>query len=73
MDARPFTHVLANRQLLPFEKTVGPFAYLANGALEEAGARLGAQVVIGEFEDPWQRGHHDGAAVADALSALLPS
>lgn len=71
-EARPFTHVLANRQLLPFEKTVGPFAYLGNGALADIGARLGAEVVIGEFEDPWQRGQHDGRAVADALSSLLP-
>ncbi|WP_411033605.1 gluconeogenesis factor YvcK family protein [Shinella sp. BYT-45] len=72
-DARPFTHVLANRQLLPFEKTVGAFAYLGNGALQEVCARLGAEAVIGEFEDPWQRGHHDGLAVADVLSSLAPS
>ena len=72
-EARPFTHVLANRQLLPFEKTVGAFAYLGNGALEEACAKIGAEAVIGEFEDPWQRGHHDGTAVADLLSSLLPS
>ncbi len=71
-DVRPFTHVLANRQLLPFEKTVGPFAYLGNGALEDVGARLGAEVLIGEFEDPWQRGQHDGRTVADVLSSLLP-
>jgi uncharacterized cofD-like protein len=70
-DVRPFTHVLANRQLLPFEKTVGAFAYLGNGALEEASAHLGAEALIGEFEDPWQRGNHDGRAVADALSLLL--
>lgn len=70
-DVRPFTHVLANRQLLPFEKTVGAFAYLGNGALEEASAYLGAEALIGEFEDPWQRGNHDGRAVADALSLLL--
>jgi uncharacterized cofD-like protein len=72
-DVRPFTHVLANHQLLPFEKTVGAFAYLGNGALEEVCARISAEVVIGEFEDPWQRGHHDGRAVADVLSSLLPS
>ncbi|WP_337181963.1 gluconeogenesis factor YvcK family protein [Shinella sp.] len=71
-EARPFTHILANRQLLPFEKTVGAFAYLGNGALEEACMRLGAEAVIGEFEDPWQRGHHDGRAVAEVVSALLP-
>jgi uncharacterized cofD-like protein len=71
-DVRPFTHVLANRQILPFEKTAGSFAYLGTGALEAAGARLGAEVVIGEFEDPWQRGHHDGRVLAEALSALLP-
>jgi uncharacterized cofD-like protein len=70
-DVRPFTHVLANRQLLPFEKTVGAFAYLGNGALEAASAHLGAEALIGEFEDPWQRGNHDGRAVADALSLLL--
>jgi uncharacterized cofD-like protein len=70
-DVRPFTHVLANRQLLPFEKTVGAFAYLGNGALEEASAHLGTEALIGEFEDPWQRGNHDGRAVADALSLLL--
>lgn len=72
-DVRPFTHVLANRQLLPFEKTVGPFAYLSEGALEETCARLGADAVIGEFEDAWQRGHHDGAALARCLISLLPS
>lgn len=72
-DVRPFTHVLANRQLLPFEKTVGAFAYLGNGALDAACARLGAEAVIGEFEDPWQRGKHDGSAVADMLSSLLPA
>ncbi|GAA4174183.1 gluconeogenesis factor YvcK family protein [Shinella granuli] len=72
-DARPFTHVLANHQPLPFEKTVGPFAYLGNGPLEEVGARLGMERVIGEFEDPWQRGQHDGRAVADMLNSLLPS
>ena len=70
-DVRPFTHVLANRQLLPFEKTVGAFAYLGNGALEAASAHLGAEALIGEFEDPWQRGNHDGRAVADALSLRL--
>jgi uncharacterized cofD-like protein len=72
-DIRPFTHVLANRQLLPFEKTVGPYAYLANGSLDEVGVRFGAQVVIGEFEDPWQRGQHDGVAIAAAIISLLPS
>ncbi len=71
-EARPFTHVLANRQLLPFEKTVGAFAYLGNGALEEACARIGAEAVIGEFEDPWQRGQHDGEAIAEFVSSLLP-
>ncbi|WP_421594036.1 gluconeogenesis factor YvcK family protein [Shinella sp. M27] len=71
VDVRPFTHVLANRQLLPFEKTAGAFAYLGNGALEATCARLGAEAVIGEFEDAWQRGHHDGAAVADSISSLL--
>lgn len=69
---RPFTDILANRQLLPFEKTVGAFAYLSAGPLDEAAAALGAAVTTGEFEDPWQRGRHDGAALARALTALLP-
>lgn len=71
-ERRPFTDILANRQLLPFEKTVGAFAYLSTGSLEEAASALGATVTTGEFEDPWQRGHHDGAAVANALISLLP-
>jgi uncharacterized cofD-like protein len=71
-ERRPFTDILANRRLLPFEKTVGAFAYLSAGDLDEAASALGATVTTGEFEDPWQRGHHDGAAVARALSALLP-
>ncbi len=29
--------------------------------------------VIGEFEDPWQRGQHDGEAIAEFVSSLLPS
>ena len=72
-DRRPFTDILANRQLLPFEKTVGPFAYLSAGALETAASALGAKVTTGEFEDPWQRGHHDGQAITDALVSLLPA
>jgi uncharacterized cofD-like protein len=71
-EVRPFTHVLGNRQLFPFEKTVGPFAYLSTGALDETCSRLGAQPVVGEFEDAWQRGHHDGTAIAAALMTLLP-
>lgn len=70
-DTRPFTHVLVNRQLLPFQKTVGAFAYLQEGDLEEASAMLAAEVLLGEFEDPWQRGQHDGVAVARALTSLL--
>lgn len=71
-EMRLFTHVLANRQLLPFEKSAGAFAYLGNGALEETCVRLGAEAVVGEFEDAWQRGQHDGSVVADTLISLLP-
>lgn len=72
-ERRPFTDILANGQVLPFEKTVGRFAYLSPGALEAVAGELGARVTTGEFEDPWQRGHHDGAAVARALISLLPA
>jgi 2-phospho-L-lactate transferase/gluconeogenesis factor (CofD/UPF0052 family) len=65
------THVLANRELFPFEKTVGSFAYLGNGALLAQAEALGFQAVIGEFEDAWSRGTHDGEAVAGVLTGLL--
>ena len=71
-ERQPFTDILANRGLLPFEKTVGAFAYLSAGDLEGTAAALGATVTTGEFEDPWQRGRHDGAALARALTSLLP-
>ena len=52
---------------------VCPLTPLENHLRRLAGrARLGIERVIGEFEDPWQRGQHDGRAVADALSSLLP-
>lgn len=65
------THLLANRELFPFEKTVGSFAYLGNGDLTAVSEALGFQLIIGEFEDAWNRGTHDGEAVAGVLTDLI--
>lgn len=65
------THVLANRELFPFEKTVGSFAYLGNGDLAGQSETLGFQPIVGEFEDAWNRGTHDGEAVAEVLTGLI--
>lgn len=64
-----FTHVLANRPLFPFEKTVGAYAYLEIG--DETGSLPTTPVwQKGEYEDAWNRGTHDGQAVADALMTI---
>lgn len=62
--------VLANRELFPFQKQTGSATYLANGDLEGVSYSLGSEIIWGEFEDPWQRGSHDGDAIAGALMAL---
>lgn len=60
------THVLANRVLFPFEKTVGAFPYLSH----EIGVVRDFDVIFGEYEDAWSRGQHDGDAVAKTLLQL---
>lgn len=65
------THILANRELFPFEKTVGKFAYLKHGALGQLCRAEGIQLVEGDFEDAWTRGQHDGEAVALALLDIV--
>lgn len=65
------THVLANRELFPFEKKVGRFAYLRSGALQDVCAKHEIADAVGDFEDAWTRGQHDGDAVADAIAAIL--
>ncbi|WP_058326122.1 gluconeogenesis factor YvcK family protein [Sinorhizobium sp. Sb3] len=62
------THVLANRVFFPFEKTVGNFPYLSH-AMNEGDQ---CTVTTGEYEDAWNRGQHDGEAVARALIELVP-
>jgi uncharacterized cofD-like protein len=71
VDRLPLTHVIANRQLFPFEKTAGSTPYLSNGPLEQVCDRLKAELVVGEYEDAWQRGRHDGEAVSGALASIL--
>ncbi|WP_428412735.1 gluconeogenesis factor YvcK family protein [Pararhizobium sp.] len=60
------THVLANRVLFPFEKTVGAFPYLSHvtDTIDHC------TVIIGEYEDAWNRGQHDGKAIANKLLEL---
>jgi len=60
------THVLANRVLFPFEKTVGVFPYMAHEVCSETTSK----VIVGEYEDAWNRGQHDGEAIAYALLHL---
>lgn len=63
------THVLANRVLFPFEKTVGAFPYLSH----ETDDCDQPAVIIGEYEDAWNRGQHDGKAIANALREIAAS
>lgn len=67
------THVLSNRELYPFAKTVGRFRYLAPGDLEETNRAAHIDGIVGDFEDAWVRGQHDGEAVASALLPLAVS
>lgn len=62
------THVLANRVLFPFEKTVGAYPYLSH-VIDTDGQYT---VITGEYEDAWNRGQHDGEAIADTLLDLVP-
>lgn len=62
-----FTHVLANRVLFPFAKTIGSFPYLGSEAVADETCRT---VVRGEFEDAWSRGQHDGPQIAERLLKL---
>lgn len=67
---RALDAVLANRELFPFQKQTGSATYLANGDLEGVADGFGTEIVWGEFEDPWQRGSHDGNAIAGAVLGI---
>jgi len=68
---RGLTHVLSNRELFPFAKTVGKFRYLREGDLENVCRRERLAWVSGEFEDAWVRGQHDGEEAANALLRIV--
>lgn len=70
---RGITHVLSNRELFPFAKTVGRHRYLREGSLEALSRRERLAWVSGEFEDAWTRGQHDGEEVANALLKIAAS
>ncbi|MGC4023964.1 MAG: YvcK family protein [Mesorhizobium sp.] len=66
-NATFLTHILANRELFPFAKTVGRFRYLREGRIDSRGARI----ILSEFEDAWNRGQHDGEEVASTVLKLI--
>ncbi len=70
---RGITHVLSNRELFPFAKTVGAFRYMREGDMSGLSQRERLAWVSGEFEDAWTRGQHDGEEVADALYKIIES
>lgn len=65
-QGRLLTHVLENRVLFPFEKTVGAFSYLSHGP----SSNEAYEAITGEYEDAWNRGQHDGQAIANVLLDL---
>ncbi len=66
-NASPLTHVIDNRELFPFEKTVGKFRYLRSGGLDRLCRDNGIVRISSDFEDAWNRGQHDGRTIAAAL------
>ena len=63
------THVLANRQLVPFERVVKGFRYLGEG-FGGSSKGQGPQVIAEDFEDPWNRGRHDAPMVVTTLASI---
>lgn len=70
---RGLTHVLSNRELFPFAKTVGRFRYVREGDLARICRSERLAWLSGEFEDAWIRGQHDGEEVATALLNIAAS
>jgi 2-phospho-L-lactate transferase/gluconeogenesis factor (CofD/UPF0052 family) len=70
--AAPLLQVLANRVLLPFEKSVAGFPYLA-AQLDPPREQAGYVLLETEFEDVWSRGQHDGDLIAAQMLALMDS
>jgi uncharacterized cofD-like protein len=65
------THVLANQSPTPFQRSVDGRRYVAFDAQDAMLRRHGVRVVSRDFEDPWQRGIHEPAAlVASAMAQL---
>ncbi|MBW9462343.1 YvcK family protein [Kluyvera sp. EC_51] len=64
--ALPVLYLFGNRRFLAIDKYVNGFAYLSDEVSECEEYR----VVLDEFEDVWERGKHDGTAVAAKLLAL---
>lgn len=62
----PDLYLFGNRRFLAIDKYVNGFSYLS----DEVGEGRDYPVVLDEFEDVWERGKHDGAAVAARLLAL---
>jgi uncharacterized cofD-like protein len=69
-DHGMLSHVIANAELFPFEKTVGQFRYLRHGNLAGICEQHGLSLISDDLEDAWTRGQHDGRAVAELLVEL---
>ena len=67
---RGLTHLISNRDLFPFAKSVGKFRYLREGPLGDICRVERLTWISGEFEDAWMRGQHDGEEVAAALMKI---
>jgi uncharacterized cofD-like protein len=57
-----------DRQPFPAGKTTAGHAYLGHGRAAALARDAGIAFVYGALEDPWQRGRHDGAALARVVT-----
>jgi uncharacterized cofD-like protein len=65
------THVLANQSPTPFARSVGGRRYIGFNANDPLLRRHGVRAIHRDFEDPWQRGSHEPAALVTAILTQL--
>lgn len=58
---------VVNRDPFPFERSARGYRYLRTGSLD------GIETIAGDFEDAWDRGRHDGEAVAALIMRVAVS
>ena len=64
------THVLANRSPTPFPRSHAGRSYV--GFHDADPALAGVDVIVEDFEDPWQRGAHDASMITTFVTCLTP-